>query len=160
MTPYYQRVRKYLALTVLFVALVGFKILHRRPNRPVLVKWTALAKVEAESTRLNRPIFYDFSADWCSPCRQMAREVFADPEDAAFINEHFVAAQIFSRGDIDDGNVRGEGGELMKKYEVENYPTLVIAHQNEQPIFYRGYGSREKLMTFLRAQAGGPGESK
>lgn len=149
-----KRVSLVVALVAIVAAAVGYRAYRRaRAQRPVLVSWVALERAEAEARRLGRPIFYDFSADWCTPCRAMEREVFADPESAAFINEHFVPAQVLSREDQDDGSLTGLAAELAAKYGIEGYPSLVVVSAGERPARYDGFGSRARVMAFLRAHA-------
>ncbi|MFR3851185.1 MAG: thioredoxin family protein, partial [Odoribacter splanchnicus] len=53
---------------------------------------------------------------WCGPCKMLAKEVFTDPEVAAFFNEKFVNVKV----DME----KGEGMELKEQYKVSAYPTL------------------------------------
>ena len=66
----------------------------------------------------NKPVLIDFSADWCVPCREMARTTFRDPAviEAA---SHFVRlkADITER---DDHN-----SELAMQYGIRGVPTAV-----------------------------------
>jgi thiol:disulfide interchange protein len=145
-------VKRILPLTIIFLGLVGYAVYRRtRPPAPQLVKWVALPEAEARAQATGRPILYDFSADWCTPCRKMAREVFADAEAAAYINDHYVPTQILSLEDVDDGNVSGLGGELMQKFGVKNYPTIVVTRVDGKPIYFGDYESRDQLLAFLRS---------
>ena len=61
----------------------------------------------------------DFSADWCVPCREMARTTFRDPAviEAA---SHFVRL----KADITERN--NHNSELAMKYDVRGVPTTVF----------------------------------
>lgn len=57
---------------------------------PAEVRWHLdLDAARAQAKADGKPIFADFYADWCLPCKQMDREVFSDPavraELAAFV---------------------------------------------------------------------------
>ncbi|AUP80513.1 thioredoxin family protein [Flavivirga eckloniae] len=72
----------------------------------------ALAKQE------NKPIFMDCYTVWCGPCKQLAKNVFPQPEVSAFFNENFISIKM----DME----KGEGIELAQYYNVNAYPTLLF----------------------------------
>ena len=51
---------------------------------------------------------------WCGPCKMLAKEVFTDPDVAAFFNEKFVNAKV----DME----KGEGPALKKTIWRERIP--------------------------------------
>lgn len=61
-------------------------------------------------------IFMDAYAEWCGPCKRMAREVFTQKELGDFFNKHFINVKM----DME----KGEGPKLASKYKVTAYPTL------------------------------------
>ena len=68
------------------------------------------AKVE------NKPVFIDFYATWCGPCKQLAETVFTDEGLAAYFNSHFLCLRV----DID------KLPKLAQKYQIQSIPTLVF----------------------------------
>ena len=60
----------------------------------------------------------DCYTSWCGPCKMLAKEVFTDPDVAAFFNEKFVNAKV----DME----KGEGPALKKQYGVNAFPTLLF----------------------------------
>src|SRR4051794_16875678 len=73
---------------LLLVARIGAGIFERNepPPAPDLVHWREPGiQTEVEAVNQNKPLLYDFTAEWCGPCRQMQREVFADAHMAARI---------------------------------------------------------------------------
>jgi len=72
-----------------------------------------LAKSKAEG----KPVFIDFSTDWCGWCRELEKKVFTQASVAelmkALINVHIDAE-------------KGEGPDLAKRYGVHGFPSLVI----------------------------------
>lgn len=61
-------------------------------------------------------IFMDAYAEWCGPCKRMAKEVFTLKEVGDFFNKHFINVKM----DME----KGEGPKLSGKYRVTAYPTL------------------------------------
>ena len=70
-----------------------------------------LAKAKAE----NKPIFVDFYAEWCGPCKFMAKNVFTDAEVAEYYNQHFISVKI---------DAEKEEPELVRASKIEAYPSL------------------------------------
>jgi thioredoxin-like negative regulator of GroEL len=72
-----------------------------------------LAKAKAEK----KPVFVDFSTEWCGWCRKLEKETFSQASVAdvmkALINVHVDAE-------------KGEGPDLAKRYGVHGFPTLVV----------------------------------
>jgi thiol:disulfide interchange protein DsbD len=88
-----------------------------------------------DSERLNRaaadkkPVFIDFYADWCLPCRELDTKTFSAPE-AADISARFVMLKA---------NLTSSSAplsrELTRKYKIKGVPTLVFidAEGRERP---------------------------
>lgn len=66
----------------------------------------------------NKLIFVDIHASWCSPCKMLKKHTFPDKEVGKFFNKNFINASF-------DGE-EGDGIELVEKYNVQAYPTLLI----------------------------------
>lgn len=63
-----------------------------------------------------KPVFIDFYATWCGPCKELARTVFTDLEIKAYYDRHFVCVRV----DVDKEE------KLADKYEITSMPTLVF----------------------------------
>jgi len=77
--------------------------------------WEALL---LEAKRQNKPIFVDFYATWCGPCKMLERYTFSNPEVGAFTDKHFLAYRIDAE--------KGEGPRLANQFRVRAYPTIVF----------------------------------
>ncbi len=74
----------------------------------------AVAKAKAEG----KLIFVDAYAEWCGPCKKMARTVFTDAKVGEYFNSNFIALKI----DME----KEENAEFVGKYPVSAYPTLLF----------------------------------
>lgn len=101
-------------LTIFFlVLLAGGQQLHAQGIEFYHGSWEdALLKAAQE----DKVIFVDAYAEWCGPCKRMARNVFPQEEVGAFFNRHFINMKI----DME----KGMGLEFRKKYPVSAFPTL------------------------------------
>lgn len=93
------------------------------------VQWMSIEEGRARAEATNKPILYDFTANWCAPCHQLDREVFANADLARQINEHFVPIRVTDRQQ-EEGRNKPEVQALQQKYTVNGFPTLVFADAN------------------------------
>lgn len=89
------------------------------PGTPRFADVLAKAKTE------KKPVFIDFSTDWCGWCRKLEKDTFSQASVAevmkALINVHIDAE-------------KGEGPELKRRFAVEGYPTLVVIDADGEEI--------------------------
>ena len=146
----------------LLVARIGTGIREQRspPELRDRVTWHPIASAEADSRRSGRPILYDFSAEWCGPCKLMAAEVFADDRTARTLNEMFVPVRVVDRA-REDGKNPPEVQALQNRFRVEAFPTLVVyAPETGRHGTITGYPGRaaviqELTQTAVRLHTGG-----
>ena len=138
---------------VLAGALV-FRIVTALMNRgggeegPGLVRWQPREKAVSLAQAAGKPILYEFSAEWCGPCKILDRD-FADPSVAAKINAAYVPAHIVDRI-REDGRNPADIEELQRRYEISGFPALVAAAPDGRLLGKQeGYAGRARLMRFL-----------
>ncbi|TAE48907.1 MAG: thioredoxin [Bacteroidetes bacterium] len=101
------------------------------------------SQVLAEAQKERKLIFVDAYAEWCGPCKAMARNTFPIPTVGAFFNEHFVSYQF----DME----KGEGPEFARKYGITAYPTLLfINYKGEVVHKAMGYMAGDQLIQEAR----------
>ena len=114
-----------------------------------LVHWTPIEVASAAALRSHRPILYEFSAEWCGPCHLLEREVFMDAALAAKINDRYIAVKVIDR-QHEDGHNEPAVQQLMDRYGINAFPTVVIAAADGQPRDkVRGYQGRESFAAFI-----------
>lgn len=74
----------------------------------------ALAKAKAE----NKMVFMDCFTTWCGPCKMLSKKIFPQKEVGDYFNANFVSIKM----DME----KGEGIDLLKKYQVKAFPTLLF----------------------------------
>jgi thioredoxin len=93
---------------------------------------------EAKKTR--KPIMIDFYATWCSYCQQLDNETFQDPRVQEKLSQDYVRVKI-------DGD---QNPDLVSKYNIFGYPTLVFLNSDGQEIKRQeGYLPADQLLNLL-----------
>lgn len=74
----------------------------------------ALVKAKAE----NKLVLVDVAAIWCSTCRRLDNNVFADPQVRKIVNERYVFARLEYES--------AEGAAFLKQHEAAVFPSLWV----------------------------------
>lgn len=109
------------------------------------VKWSrGISSTQALSKDSGKNKLLFFTGKWCSPCRIMKREIFADQNIAKIINTELVAIEI----DIDDPNTK----EIVKRYNVSATPTTIILDSQGKTLDYAiGRIEKKKFIEMLNS---------
>ncbi|MDX1998315.1 MAG: thioredoxin family protein [Thermoanaerobaculia bacterium] len=120
------------------------------PDTPLA--WQPPGAERTVAERLNKPILYVFTADWCAPCHQLKRKVFNDPVHAKHIAERFypVEVQDLRR---ENGRNTPEVAEVIRRYGVSTLPTLLVATPDGTELDrLKGYAGVDPTVEFLDLQ--------
>lgn len=134
------------ALALVFRAVTG--IVGRGEPEAGRISWTPRERAATLARAAGKPILYDFTAAWCGPCKMLDRD-WDDATIAARVNDSFVPARIVDRT-REDGRNAADVDELLRRYDVSGFPTLVAADADGKLIGkLEGYRGRRALEEFL-----------
>ncbi len=81
------------------------------------------ARLEAAAAQ-GKPVFIDFTADWCIPCRELDKFTFSDPE-VVEMSRRFVMLKVDLTSSSDPVSQR-----LKNRFGVKGVPTLIFIHSD------------------------------
>ena len=83
-----------------------------------------------------------FSAQWCSPCRQMKSNVLSDSKVKQRLSEYDSVQYL----DIDESN----GRQLSAAYRVSAVPTVIIVNEEGRPKKMGQFMNTYNFLEFLK----------
>ena len=118
--------------------------IHARPSELSWVHYNGQSI--AELTAEGKPVFIDFYADWCAPCKQLDKETFADNR----VQEQFAGFTILK---VDCTKPDTKTKAFMERFTVTGMPTLLfLTPTGEEIADLRevGFVSPEKFLASLQ----------
>lgn len=103
-----------------------------------LTDFEAAKKTAAEK---KLPILADFSgSDWCGWCIKLDSEVFSKKEFKEFARDNLVLFMAdFPRAKKQDDKIKQQNAGLMKTYEVQGFPTVLLLDGQGKVFARTGY---------------------
>lgn len=94
------------------------------------------AEAAAIALEQGKPLVYFVTAAWCSPCRIMKRQVWADKEVRGPVNEGFVPVLV----ELDDPNADS----ILSRFQISGTPWTIFTSPEGEVLDYR-FGAVPKL---------------
>jgi len=117
-TPAFKRFR---AVFGILIILIGVFLANRAiHSRPSAIDWKHYAGESIQQlTAEGKPVFFDFYADWCAPCKEMDATTFRD-EYVVELSRRFTMVKVDCTSP-DEVTRR-----FMEKFQVTGMPTLIF----------------------------------
>lgn len=115
-------------ITVFMVVLLAARIYIKGPFQTLLnpesqIGWKTLSDLEKDKDHYHSSlVLYDFSADWCQPCKRMDKVTFQAPDVVKKIRENFYPVKVI----VGDEHEKKSVTDLQTKYSLFSIPTFVI----------------------------------
>jgi thioredoxin:protein disulfide reductase len=124
----------------------------RTADRPIQsgekspIQWVSYSdEFLAQASQQSKPIFIDFYADWCAPCKELDQYTFAAPE-VVELSKKFIMLKA-DLTSADDPAIE----KLIEKYQARGVPTLLfLKPDGEELKDLRGTGFETKEAFLLK----------
>jgi len=144
---------KKLSFLLLFTFLFSFNNAQSEENKQK-VSWYDLRRGLFISEQEKKPLLLSFCSSENIFCQKLNGQTFANPEIIQSINDNFIAVNIdfLSQNPIKIDNSLIPEKELVKRFEIKGFPTLIFLDPKGNKISgsVRGFIPPEKLSLILK----------
>lgn len=121
--------------------------------------WTDdFAAAQTQAAASDKDLLLDFTgSDWCGWCIRLRDEVFDTETFKASAPDDFVFVELDFPNDVPQSDaVKAQNAELAQRFQVQGYPTIVLADAEGRPYAFTGYqeGGAEAYLAHLEALQG------
>jgi thioredoxin:protein disulfide reductase len=115
-----EKLRKGLGVGLVTLGLLGGINYLFTPKGEIQLAWLSDETAAlADARTAGRPMLVDFSADWCTPCKELDVKVFAKREVAEVMTKFTLL-----RVDMSHANDEPALGEISRRYDAETLPAV------------------------------------
>jgi len=123
----------------LILLILSFASLKAQQDSSIMFQDIEYAELLDLAKKTNKPMMLYFHFDGCPPCAKMKKQVFTNPEVAAFYNSSFLNYSINTK--------KGSGIEVNKHYNIKLHPTFLYLNKEGEIIHKAlGYISPEEFI--------------
>jgi thiol:disulfide interchange protein DsbD len=117
-----EKARKVFGVGLVTVGLLGAINYAFTPKGEIQLAWlTDETAALAQARAAGRPVLVDFSADWCTPCKELDVKVFSKRE-VAEVMTRFTLLRV----DMSKANDEPALGEISRRYDAETLPAVRV----------------------------------
>jgi thiol:disulfide interchange protein DsbD len=117
-----EKLRKGLGVGFVTIGLLGAINYMFTPKGDIQLAWLSDETAAlADARALGRPVLMDFSADWCTPCKELDVKVFSKRE-VAEVMTRFTLLRV----DVSNENDVPALSELRRRYDAETLPAIRV----------------------------------
>jgi thioredoxin-related protein len=101
---------------------------------------------QSQAASEGKDLLMDFTgSDWCPPCQALKKNVFSNEAFLEQAPDHFVLVELdFPNNVPQSDEVRAQNAELAEKYQIESFPTVILADAEGRPYAsMSGYGGQD-----------------
>lgn len=102
-------------LTLLLFTLFAFTAAFTQMSNDDMDAWRSLFKQAQEENKL---VLVDFYTDWCKPCKEMDKKVFANIEVQKKLSDKYIYFKCNAE--------QFEFIHVVQSYEIKEFPTVVV----------------------------------
>jgi thioredoxin-related protein len=103
---------------------------------------TDYKRAQDEAKTNHKLVFLNFTgSDWCGWCIQLDRAILSKPQFKDYASKNLVLVELdFPRRKSQSVELRKQNQELVERYQVEGFPTLVVLNADGKTVWrYDGF---------------------
>lgn len=117
-------------ICVIFLLMNNFLCIAQKTDGINFEKDASWAAIKQKAKKENKYIFLDAYATWCIPCRNMAINIFPQPNVGIFFNKNFINVSVqMDTTKKDDEHVKSwykDAKMIADFYKIDAYPTYLF----------------------------------